>query len=95
MDKNLKTGIDASISILADNVVNGASLGENGFCAYISIDGQSYLFDTGITGICAIKNAYAMEINLRNISGIILSHGHLDHTAGLLDILQVSGTKTV
>ncbi|MDP3177580.1 MAG: MBL fold metallo-hydrolase, partial [Spirochaetaceae bacterium] len=43
----------------------------------------------------ATANATELKINLRGLDGIVLSHGHDDHTAGLSAILIASGPKPV
>jgi 7,8-dihydropterin-6-yl-methyl-4-(beta-D-ribofuranosyl)aminobenzene 5'-phosphate synthase len=67
---------------------------EHGFSALISIPkseqstGNSFLFDTGVNENGVIHNADIFGINFSNIDGIILSHGHFDHFAGLVNIVK-------
>lgn len=46
-------------------------------------DYQKALFDCGYSDTF-IKNAYKLGLDLSDVTDIILSHGHIDHTAGLL-----------
>jgi len=46
------------------------------------------LFDTSITGKKVISNAKKMNLDLLELSYIVLSHKHWDHTDGLLEILK-------
>ena len=75
------------ITILVENTtyINGL-LAEHGLSYYIEIDGKRYLFDTGQTGIVT-KNAQKLGAELKSLDGIILSHGHYDHTGGLKSVL--------
>lgn len=41
------------------------------------------LFDCGESDVF-IKNAYKMGLDLSDVTDIVLSHGHIDHTGGLL-----------
>jgi 7,8-dihydropterin-6-yl-methyl-4-(beta-D-ribofuranosyl)aminobenzene 5'-phosphate synthase len=67
---------------------------EHGFSALISIPkseqstDSSFLFDTGVSENGVIHNAEVFGINFSNIDGIILSHGHFDHFAGLVNIVK-------
>lgn len=51
-------------------------------------DDNIFLFDTGISENGVIHNADIFGIDFDKIDGIILSHGHFDHFAGLINILK-------
>lgn len=71
------------IVILAENTVfRQGILAEHGLSLYIEKDGEKYLFDTGQTGVF-LKNAKELGVDLADLDGIILSHGHYDHCGGL------------
>jgi 7,8-dihydropterin-6-yl-methyl-4-(beta-D-ribofuranosyl)aminobenzene 5'-phosphate synthase len=67
---------------------------EHGFSALITFPDSersstnSFLFDTGVSENGVIHNADIFGVNLGRIDGIILSHGHFDHFAGLVNILK-------
>ncbi|MFC1736893.1 MBL fold metallo-hydrolase [Candidatus Hydrogenedentota bacterium] len=61
--------------------------GEHGLSFFIEVDGQTGLFDTGQTHLI-LRNARTLGIDLRSLSWIVLSHGHYDHTGGLLHVLS-------
>ena len=48
----------------------------------------SLLFDTGSSSNGVIENARRMGLNLDEIGTIVLSHGHYDHSGGLLPLLS-------
>lgn len=62
-------------------------LGEWGWSILIEADGFKLLFDTGL-GSSTVYNADAMGIDLATVDKIALSHGHMDHTGGLRDVLE-------
>jgi 7,8-dihydropterin-6-yl-methyl-4-(beta-D-ribofuranosyl)aminobenzene 5'-phosphate synthase len=49
--------------------------------------GKKVLFDTGYSDVC-IRNADRMGISLLDLDCIVLSHGHNDHTGGLVYLVQ-------
>ena len=67
---------------------------EHGFSALINIPkseqntDSSFLFDTGVSEDGVIRNADIFGVDFGKIDGIILSHGHFDHFAGLVNILK-------
>ncbi|HDQ05603.1 MAG TPA: MBL fold metallo-hydrolase [Candidatus Bathyarchaeota archaeon] len=48
----------------------------------------SVMMDTGPTPEALLHNVDAMGIDLQNVDMIVLSHGHYDHTDGLLQALK-------
>lgn len=67
---------------------SGGIVGEHGFSALIDTEAdKKILFDTG-QSISAVHNADRLGINLRDIDAIVLSHGHYDHTGGLVGVLK-------
>ncbi|MBN2570146.1 MAG: MBL fold metallo-hydrolase, partial [Deltaproteobacteria bacterium] len=60
----------------------------------IETESVSFLFDTGRTNV-ALANANHIGFDLSKISGIVLSHSHVDHTGGLRGVLQRTGPKTI
>ena len=67
---------------------------EHGFSAMVNIlrhnqsVSNSFLFDTGVSENGVIHNADILGVDFGKINGIILSHGHLDHFAGLVNIIK-------
>ena len=87
--KNLK------ITTLTDNsTARAGTLAEWGLSVFIEAEDRVFLFDTGTTDT-AVKNADAIGIDLCRVEAIILSHGHYDHTGGLLPVLKRIGRKDV
>jgi 7,8-dihydropterin-6-yl-methyl-4-(beta-D-ribofuranosyl)aminobenzene 5'-phosphate synthase len=72
------------ITILCENrtCISQGVTGEHGFSALVEKNGEKLLLDTG-QGLSLIPNAKALGIPLSDISQIVLSHGHYDHTGGL------------
>ncbi len=73
---------------------------EHGLCLLISISGKNYLIDTGASG----KNLNNLELlrednralpSAEEIDGVIISHGHNDHTGGLRSFFESNTTAPV
>ena len=73
-----------NLKVLVDNnaLIDRYFLAEPGLSFYINDEGHEVLFDLGYSDIF-IQNAEKMGLNLLQISDIVISHGHLDHTWGL------------
>lgn len=84
------------IRIVCENSAGPLSgtLGEHGFAALVERDGEAVLFDTG-GGLTLLNNAHRMNLDLRRVEQVILSHGHYDHAGGLWPLLQNCGPKRV
>jgi 7,8-dihydropterin-6-yl-methyl-4-(beta-D-ribofuranosyl)aminobenzene 5'-phosphate synthase len=84
------------ITILCENTAGPGRgiLGEHGFSALIETAGSRCLFDTGQGGTL-LQNAAALGIDLARLDTIMLSHGHYDHTGGLVDALSICGPVDV
>ncbi|MCC0705766.1 MBL fold metallo-hydrolase [Clostridioides sp. ES-S-0190-01] len=72
------------IQVLVDNntYIDRYFVGEPAVSYYIEIDGNRILFDAGYSEIF-ISNAEKMDIDLGDLTHIIFSHGHNDHTRGI------------
>ena len=84
------------ITILCENSVGVpfGVIGEHGFACYIETAKGNYLFDTG-QGFGIVQNSLILKKNLSKIDGIIISHGHYDHTGGLDKVLAITGKKNI
>lgn len=72
------------LTVLVDNntKINKYLLAEPALSFYIETGNKKILFDCGYSDIF-IQNAFKLKIDVRNITDIIFSHGHNDHTGGL------------
>ncbi len=85
MIKNLK------ITQLVENTVNGPGLlGEHGNSFFIEADEYKLLFDTG-QGLTLRHNSERLDIPVKSIQSIVVSHGHYDHMGGLTEALDMTG----
>ena len=78
------------LTVLVDNntIIDRYFYAEPGVSYFIECDDEKYLFDTGYSDLF-LRNATKMGINLLALDGIIISHGHNDHTGGLGELVKL------
>ncbi len=79
----------ARITVLSENSVpkSGNLIGEHGFSAVVERGDDKILFDTG-RGSALIHNSRFLGVDLGSIRKVALSHGHSDHTGGLVELFR-------
>lgn len=80
--------------LVEDTVHCSGLLAEHGLAILIEWEQNQVLFDTGQTDLL-LSNANKMSIDLSRVSNVALSHGHYDHTGGLLAFLRHAPHATV
>jgi 7,8-dihydropterin-6-yl-methyl-4-(beta-D-ribofuranosyl)aminobenzene 5'-phosphate synthase len=79
------------VTILYDAFGIDASMRKDwGYAALVEYDGRRILFDTGNNPEIFAHNIRAAGVDLRTVDFVVLSHRHLDHTAGLDYLLRVN-----
>ena len=81
------------IEILSTMLAERAGIGEWGFAAVVAVDAKRFLFDTGAQPETVLINARALGVDLSNVTEVILSHNHEDHTGGLLTLRRSLAAK--
>lgn len=84
------------LTIVVENTVGSPRplLGEHGFACLVDCAAGRLLFDTG-QGQALLHNLAVLDIDAASIDAVILSHGHYDHSGGLLPLLQQVGPRAV
>lgn len=86
--------MSVKITALSENISdNPELLPDFGLSLYIEINDKTILLDTGSTGKC-LNNAEKLGFDLSKLDAVVLSHGHFDHTDGLVNLIE-NGIKTV
>ncbi len=74
-----------------------ALVAEHGYSALVSVHSANHsanlLFDAGVSTGGLIHNMDVLEINPKDLHSIVLSHGHVDHTQGLLGMIKRLGKR--
>ncbi len=104
MDNNIdllmpSTEIAHRFPLSHDAFENPLPLAEHGFSVLIRTRRDEkegvVLFDTGVTRKGLLYNLDALEIDLKTLRAIVLSHGHPDHAMGLPGIIDRLGTRNL
>lgn len=84
------------LTVVCENTVGRPLplLGEHGFACLVDAPGGRLLFDTGRGG-SLLHNLETLGIDPMSIDAVVLSHGHDDHTGGLLPLLRQIGIRPV
>jgi len=82
------------LTVLVDNntLIDQYYFGEPGLSFFIEDEDKKILFDMGYSDLF-MKNACEMGISLSDISYVVLSHGHLDHSWGLSHLMESLETR--
>ncbi len=87
--------MEARATTISENsvfAVPRGMLGEWGLSVLVERDDRKVLLDTG-GNIAAAHNGDLLGIAWNEIDAMVLSHGHYDHTGGLLDVLPRIGKR--
>jgi 7,8-dihydropterin-6-yl-methyl-4-(beta-D-ribofuranosyl)aminobenzene 5'-phosphate synthase len=85
------------ITIVYDNEARTAGLRQgHGFSALVEDTGlPPILFDTGADGVTLLQNMRELNIDPQEISIIVISHAHGDHTGGLSEVIEINRTAEI
>ena len=78
------------LTVLVENTSCGLTGSAHGLSLYIEATGHKILFDAGPEGELLLKNAGLLGIDLSQIDLAFLSHGHYDHSGGLMAFLDAN-----
>jgi 7,8-dihydropterin-6-yl-methyl-4-(beta-D-ribofuranosyl)aminobenzene 5'-phosphate synthase len=81
------------VQVLSTMLTSDAGIGEWGFSAVVEADGHRILFDTGARPATVLNNAKELGVDLANITEVVLSHNHSDHTGGLMTLRRAMQQK--
>lgn len=81
---------DVKITVLSTMLAD-EGIGEWGFAAMVEVDGYRLLFDTGAREETVLRNADELKVDLANVTDVLLSHHHQDHTGGLMRLRAAKG----
>jgi len=82
------------VTLMENSQGSCSCLCEHGLSVYIEANGRKILLDTG-AGEGFIKNAEIKGVDLRQVDTVVISHGHYDHTGGLLEFFKINSKAKI
>jgi 7,8-dihydropterin-6-yl-methyl-4-(beta-D-ribofuranosyl)aminobenzene 5'-phosphate synthase len=80
-----------------DALTRKSLVAEHGFAALVTVTSgntsESLLFDAGLSKNGLMHNMDVLEVHPKDLHTIVLSHGHADHTQGLMGMLERVGKR--
>ena len=69
--------------------------GSKGNCAYLGTEACKILVDLGISKQAVVDALHSMDIPPEDIQGILITHEHSDHIAGLRSFIKTYRTPII
>ncbi len=80
-----------------DAITRETLIAEHGFSAMVTVrshtTSESLLFDAGLSKHGLMHNLDVLEVRPQELHAIVLSHGHADHTQGLMGLVERLGKR--
>lgn len=86
---------DLKITTLTENTASGC-LGQWGLSFLLQLvdargNNRNLIFDTGMHKQALLYNVRKLKVDLSSVDCVVLSHGHLDHTATTAELVKAAG----
>jgi len=82
------------ITLVENTSVCESCIAEHGLSIYIETEKHRLLLDTGQTD-AVVKNAEVLGVELSAVDTVILSHGHYDHSGGILPFARLNSNARI
>lgn len=93
--KNFITEIKVRIqNLIEDTYLNNGCLFEHGLSFYVETLNHKVLVDAGASDKF-MENAMKLNIDLKQVDTLILSHGHYDHSGGIVPFIAINPTARI
>lgn len=88
------------ITTLAENLVQAGGLGQWGLSFLLELvdardEARKVVFDTGVNKEALLHNLKLLEADLSDVDCVVISHGHGDHSAATVEVVEAAGGTKV
>lgn len=77
------------INLVENEIGESGCEAAHGLSFYVETDNHKLLFDTSPSEV-VLRNAQKLGVNLSAVDTVILSHGHYDHSGGILPFAEIN-----
>ncbi len=79
------------LTVVVDNMTaKQGLLAEWGYSVWLKTHDRNILLDTGGIAHILMHNLAFLKLDPKKITDLVLSHGHFDHTSGVMDVLRTA-----
>lgn len=82
------------VNLVEDTKGNELCEFEHGLSFYVETENHKLLVDTGATNMF-LRNAKKLGIDLSKVDTVILSHGHYDHSGGIMPFSEINSSAKI
>lgn len=82
------------VCLMENTAISDDVIWEHGFSIYVETEKHKLLIDTGASS-GFLENARICHVDLSQVDMCFLSHGHYDHSGGILEFSSVNGSAPV
>ena len=82
------------VTLVENSCGHEGCIAEHGLSLYIETKKHKLLLDCGQTD-AVVKNAQVLGIDLSAVDTVVLSHGHYDHSGGIIPFSQINHTAQI
>ena len=83
-----------TVTLVENSAFREGCVAEHGLCIYIETEKHRILADTGQTD-ALMKNAALLGVDIASVDTVVLSHGHYDHSGGILPFSELNKTARI
>ena len=77
------------VNLIENTEGRSECLYEHGLSFYIETEGHKTLLDLGQTDN-SLRNAESLRVDLKSVDTVVLSHGHYDHSGGIIPFTKIN-----
>ena len=82
------------VNLIENTEGKSECLYEHGLSFYIETEGHKVLLDLGQTDN-SLKNAIFLGVDLEKVDMVVLSHGHYDHSGGIIPFTKINNHAAI
>ena len=82
------------INLVENEMGDSGCEAAHGLSFYVETENHKLLFDAGPSEL-VLRNAEKLGVDLKTLDTVILSHGHYDHSGGILPFVEINSKAEI